>query len=241
MVKTMTYIAKRNNAVNTLEGIYALFDTAMAAFPFACAEQCSDCCTCNVTATGLEIAYIQDRLDAGALDDIRVRVAARAGQTQRFRPFQTTNGFAQACMEGRDADEEENDPSWGNCPLLEDGICSIYPVRPLGCRVMMSTTPCRQTGQADMPLLALTITTVFMQFVEHLDAGGVYGSFLDLLEYAGKNDLGCKRLPEKDKILGTTQNLKIPALMIPPEHVEKTRNLVGSLRSLIQDNDSPST
>lgn len=236
----MTSIVKLNNAVNTLEGIYALFDTAMDAFPFACTKQCADCCTCNVTATGLEIAYIQDRLDARALDDIRVRLV-RAEQTRRFRPFQTTNGFAQACMEGRDADEEDNDPSWGTCPLLEDGICTIYPVRPLGCRVMMSTTPCRQTGQADMPFLALTITTVFMQFVEHLDAGGIYGSFLDLLEYAGKNTLDCNRLPGKSKIFGTTQNLKIPALMIPPEHVDKTRSLVQALGSMIRGNDNTST
>lgn len=232
----MACIAKFNKAVNTLEEIYALFDTAMAAFPFACAKQCAECCTCNVTATGLEIAYIQDRLGGRALDDIRVRLN-RTGQSRRYRPLQTTNGFALACMEGRDADEEENDPSWGTCPLLEDGICTIYPLRPLGCRVMMSTTPCRQTGQADMPFLALTITTVFMQFVEHLDAGGVYGNFLDLLQHAGNNALACNGLPGKGNIAGTAKNLKIPALMIPPEHVEKTRSLIQSLGSMMRKNE----
>ncbi|WP_035237402.1 YkgJ family cysteine cluster protein [Desulfobacter vibrioformis] len=236
----MTCIAKSNHAMNTLGEIYAMFDTAMAAFPFACAKQCADCCTCNVTATGLEIAYIHDRLDGFARDDIRVRLD-RAGQTRRYRPFQTTNGFALACMAGRDADEEENDPSWGICPLLDNGICTIYPVRPLGCRVMMSTTPCRQTGQADMPFLALTITTVFMQFVEHLDAGGVYGNFLDLLEHAGTDALDCNGVPGRDKIPGTVKNLKIPALMIPPGHVGKTRNLVQSLGALIRKNDRPLT
>jgi hypothetical protein len=87
-----------------------------------------------------------------------------------------------------------------------------------------------------MPDLALTITTVFMQFVEHLDAGGgVYGSFLDLLEHAQHNAGGDSGLPEKDKILGTAQNLKIPALMIPPEHMDKTRDLVQSLGRMIQE------
>ncbi|MCG8553228.1 MAG: hypothetical protein MI799_22715 [Desulfobacterales bacterium] len=228
----MTSIVKKNKTVDTLENIYALFDTEMAGFPVACAKQCADCCTCNVTATGLEVAYIHDRLGAGGLDDIRVRLA-RSWQARRYRPAATTNGFALACMEGRDADEEENDPAWGTCPLLEDGICTIYPVRPLGCRVMMSTTSCRKAGQADMPLLALTITTVFMQFVEHLDAGGIYGSFLDLMEYAGKNDLSRSPLPENLNISGTTRNLKIPALMIPPEHVEKTQALVQSLAGMI--------
>jgi Fe-S-cluster containining protein len=240
LVETMTCIVKLNNVFNTLERIYALFDRAMAAFPVACAKQCADCCTCNVTATGLEIAYIQNRLDSKALDDIRVRLN-RAGQTRRFRPFQTTNEFALACMEGRDADEEENDPSWGTCPLLENGICTIYPVRPLGCRVMMSTTPCGQTGQADMPFFALTITTVFRQFVEHLDAGGIYGSFLDLLEHAEKNILDSKGSPGKVKISGTTRNLKIPALMIPPEHLARTQGLVQNLRGIIRENDSAST
>ncbi len=221
-----------NNALDTLEKIYTLFDTAMAGFPFACAKQCADCCTCNVTATGLEVAFIQDRLDADALGDIRVRLS-RARETRRFRPSQTTNGFALACMEGRDTDEEENDPTWGTCPLLEDGMCTIYPVRPLGCRVMMSTTPCKQTGQGDLPDLALTITTVFMQFVEHLDAGGEYGSFLDLLEHAQNNAAGDNGVPEQGNIGGTAQNLKIPALMIPPEHMDKTRALVQSLGRMI--------
>jgi len=228
----MTCIVKLNKSLSTLEKIYDLFDTAMKSFSFACAKQCADCCTCNVTATGLEVAFIQDRLDADALDDIRDRLS-RTGETRRFRPSQTTNGFAKACMEGRDTDEEENDPTWGTCPLLEDGMCTIYPVRPLGCRVMMSTTPCNQTGQGDMPDLALTITTVFMQFVEHLDAGGGYGSFLDLLEHAQNNAIGDNRLPEKGKIGGTVQNLKIPALMIPPEHMNKTRELVQSLGRMI--------
>jgi len=229
----MTCISKPDSAGNILGKIYALFDTHMAGFPLACAEQCTDCCTCNVTATGLEVAYLHDRLDAGALDDIRARLD-RAGQTRRYRPLRTTNGFALDCMAGRGADEEENDPAWGTCPLLENGLCTIYPVRPLGCRVMMSTTRCRQTGQADMPWPALTMTTVFMQFVEHLDAGGVYGNFLDLLAHAGGNAPDCHGVPGKDKIPGTARNLKIPALMIPPEHVEKTRNLVQSLGALIR-------
>lgn len=226
--------------MSTLEGIYALFDKAMAAFPIACAEYCADCCTCNVTATGLEIAYIQDRLDGRVLNDIPMRLN-RAGQTRRFRPSQTTNGFALACMEGRETDEQENDPSWGICPLLENGRCTIYPVRPLGCRVMMSTAPCRQTGQADMPFLGLTITTIFMQFVEHLDAGGVYGNFLDLLACAGNNTGEENELPENGKIQGAPHNLKIPALMIPPEHVAQTQGLVQSLRRMIRENGSAST
>ena len=235
MEKNMPYIEKIDSTVNTLEEIYGLFDTAMAQFPAACAKQCSDCCTCNVTATGLEVAYIRDRLDRKALDDIRVRLN-RAGQTLRFRPCRTTNAFALACMEGRDTDEQENDPSWGACPLLENGICTIYPVRPLGCRVMMSTTPCRKTGQADMPLFALTVTTVFMQFVEHLDAGGVYGNFFDLLAHADKATLGGHGFQNTQDMSNTVENIIIPALMIPPEHVEKTRSLVQSLGRLIRKN-----
>ena len=80
-----------------------------------------------------------------------------------------------------------------------------------------------------------------MQFVEHLDAGGIYGSFLDLLEHAEKNVLDSKGSPGKVKICGTTRNLKIPALMIPPEHLARTQGLVQNLRAIIRENDSAST
>lgn len=226
-------IEKTDKAVKILGQIYDLFDKSMAGFSVACAKQCADCCTCNVTATGLEIAYIRNFLDNSALDNLFARLDQSA-QTSRFRPSCTTNGFALACIQGRDTDEEDNDPSWGACPLLEDGICTIYPVRPLGCRVMMSTIPCRQTGQADMPSLALTITTVFMQFVEHLDAGGVYGNFLDLLAYARKDGIDGERIQKNATDIGMAQNLKIPALMIPPGHVDDTRAIVESVGRMIE-------
>ena len=141
-------------------------------------------------------------------------------------------------MEEKDVAQEENDPAWGTCPMLENGICTIYPVRPLGCRVMMSETPCGQTGAADMPELALTITTVFMQFVEHLDEGGVYGSFLDLLESGlnqGKsvgldsNIYKNSTLYNKEKVSGPAKNEKIPVLMIPPEHRSSLSPIVKAL------------
>ncbi|MCF6249529.1 MAG: hypothetical protein L3J69_19565 [Desulfobacula sp.] len=54
----------------------------------------------------------------------------------------TTNMFARLCMEGQPLPEEENDPSRGVCPFWVDDKCSIYDVRPLGCRAFLSTVSC---------------------------------------------------------------------------------------------------
>ncbi len=223
-----------------LERIYGLFDSAMGHFVFACKKQCAQCCTCNVTATGLEAAYIFHRLDKAACQEMKLRLAA-ANAKKRYRPNSSTNGFARACMAGRDVEQEENNPAWGACPMLENGICTIYPVRPLGCRVMMSETICEQTGAADMPELALTITTVFMQFVEHLDAGGVYGSFLDLLEawqnYEESRDQGIDVYTRMD-LPCLVKNEKIPALMVPPEHRGSLSPIVRDLGAMMGENDT---
>ena len=188
-----------------------------------------------MTATGLEVGYLLSRLSGDVCKDLIKRVETVAAK-QRYRPKITTNGFARACMQGKDVAQEENDPAWGTCPMLENGICTIYPVRPLGCRVMMSETPCEQTGVADMPELALTITTVFMQFAEHLDEGGVYGSFLDLLESGLNqgNNLGLDSvLYNKEKLSGPAKNEKIPVLMIPPEHRNSLSPIVQALGAII--------
>lgn len=227
-----------HNMFDTLDRIYRLFDSATAPFTVACKKQCAHCCTCNVTATGLEVAYIFHRLDKDACQKMIKRLETVAAN-ERYRPKSTTNGFARVCMEGRDTAQEENNPAWGSCPLLENGICTIYPVRPLGCRVMMSETPCEQTGTADMPELALTITTVFMQFVEHLDEGGVYGSFLDLLEACQNDGVSQDQGPGgyiRADLPGMVKNEKIPVLMIPPEHRSSLSPIVQALGTMMAEN-----
>ncbi|MEH0020509.1 MAG: hypothetical protein V6Z89_12690 [Desulfobacter sp.] len=222
----MTILSEKLTA---LERVYRIFDAAVTPFPLACKENCPDCCTCNVVVTGLEAAWMFSRLDTEGIERLRTKID-RSGTGKRYRPEFTTNGFARACMEGRNTGGEENDPAWGECPLLEDGRCTVYDARPFGCRSMISEAVCRNAGYAQMPPLALTISNVIQQYIEHMDAGGISGNLTDMLglylETGGPGGergnvppyLALENPEEFDKTKRFIRNRKIPALMIPPEH-----------------------
>ena len=218
------YRLHMEESFSALESMYTIYASATADFPVACREKCSDCCTCNVTLTSLEAAYLLTRLDDAGRRELK-RCLEKAPAGQRFRPKMTTNGFAKACMEGREVEDEENDPAWGYCPLLLDGRCTVYPVRPFGCRNMMSETACAEAGYARMPPLALTLNNIFLQYIEQLDIGGFTGNLADVLgcylDRAEKGE-GAYLSLENIKDSGTTgifiRNHRIPALMIPPDH-----------------------
>ncbi len=224
-----------------LNRIYRLLDREAQKFSLACRDNCPDCCTVNVTATSLEVALIFSRLDEADISQM-IRRHEKGFPEQRYIPRTTVNGFARACMAGDDLPDEENDPDWGACPLLEDGRCSIYEVRPLGCRVMMSETQCRQKGFARMPPFALTLANVLGQILEQEDRHGFTGNFSDVLAayasawQAGKG-LGGEALyltldnireSDRNKIL--LGNHPVPALMIPPEHRERALPLISEIR-----------
>ena len=87
--------------------------------PLACRNGCSYCCYMQATASGPEILaiaeYIEANMSDGELDALRARVAETDGVTGELDSFGRL--FA-------------NVP----CPLLRDGGCSVYEVRPLVCR-----------------------------------------------------------------------------------------------------------
>ncbi|HAD03440.1 MAG: hypothetical protein A2005_02245 [Desulfuromonadales bacterium GWC2_61_20] len=91
-----------------------------------CGRGCANCCTLNVATTFAEAQLLVAHLDAGQ----RRRVAARVAELQELLP-QTPDlkGFLRA---------HRNRPT--PCPLLAaDGVCSVYPLRPLACRALLST------------------------------------------------------------------------------------------------------
>ncbi|HCY85876.1 MAG TPA: hypothetical protein DHV36_12145 [Desulfobacteraceae bacterium] len=215
--------------LNTLERVYGIFQRKTGQFAAACQKGCSHCCTCNVTLTSLEAAFIFARLDQAGIEALEKRISA-AKDGPRFRPALTTNGFAAACMSQDKVPEEENDPSWGPCPLLENGMCSIYPVRPLGCRNMVSKSSCGKTGYADMPPMALTLNNLFLQYVEGMDTCGFSGNLTDMLDLyitagaavgpggSAPLYLSFEKLQDFDKKGVFIGNRPVPAWMIPPEH-----------------------
>ena len=227
--------------IRVLEKIYNVYETFTADLDLSCGKGCSFCCTCNVTLTGLEAAYLLDSLDK----ETRTRLFETLNRhfpEERFIPQTTTNRFAELCINGQEAPQEENDPSWGTCPLLENELCTVYRARPFGCRSLISETLCSETGYARIPPLALTVNNVFLQYIEHIDHGGIFGNLSDVLSFFstdrgrrdykkadGSFDWIEKRDRIKDRLL---KNRKIPALLVPPEHKSEVMPLVKEISNI---------
>jgi len=214
-----------NDLFGRIKQVYRLYDSCTAHIEAACEINCPDCCTINVTLTGLEGQYLLNGLSekekAFALDRL-----FRMLDAPRFRPLLSTNGYAISCREEEGASADENNPEWGRCPFLESGLCRVYEFRPFGCRAMISVHKCSDYGHADMDPYLLTLNTVFMQFIEHMDAGGFFGNLIDvLLLLSGK----------EDSRLVTAKNHPIPALMIPPEHRKDIAPVVNALCRIIEN------
>jgi Fe-S-cluster containining protein len=221
--------------IDRLNHIYQLYDRIMKSETLACGPGCAGCCTCNVTLTSLEARWMTDRLSSlrrkTLLETITHRFPAK-----RYIPKMSANRFARLCMEDADLPEEENDPAWGNCPLLENDLCRVYDGRPFGCRAMVSETDCRNTGSAQMPPWILTVNNVFLQAIEHLDQEGYSGNLSDMLLLA----LSGREIPHQDKQYPHlkdkslfVKNEPITGLMIPPEHREQMAPIVRNLSDLI--------
>ncbi|WP_033398889.1 YkgJ family cysteine cluster protein [Desulfospira joergensenii] len=220
-----------------LEALYRLYSRIMEetawAKKAACSKGCSHCCTCNVTLTGLETAFLNDRLGREGQERAAKNLSEKFPR-KRYIPLLTTNGFARACMSGREVPEEENDPGWGRCPLLDKDLCTVYEYRPFGCRAMISDILCGKEGFAQMPPLVLTLNNIFLQYIEHLDSRGVTGNLSDMMGLvllSGNPEQGSGSGHEKSegKVI---RNSRIPALMVPPEHREIMGAVIEKITAL---------
>lgn len=219
-----------------LESLYRLYHATAGSPSFgggavACRKGCADCCTCNVAVTSLEAYYLVQSLDKRGRAHLEKRLADHFPE-KRYQPALTFNEFAAFCIEGKNPPEEENDPMWGTCPLLDDGLCTVYRGRPFGCRSMISGQACGETGYADMPSLILTLNHVFSQYIEHLDENGGYGNLSDMLLKALEKDsadLWFEKGMNSDKTETIIPNRKIRALLVPPEHRDQVMPILRQM------------
>jgi hypothetical protein len=93
--------------------IDATFEHALAAVE--CRKGCSFCCRLKVTATPLEV----------------IRIATTIDDTRRLTVLSTADVIAGLADRARLARQI-------SCPLLLEGACSAYEVRPLTCRALLS-------------------------------------------------------------------------------------------------------
>jgi Fe-S-cluster containining protein len=213
--------------------IYDLYDQFTGTLDLACQKGCASCCTCNVTLTTLEAHLISRHLEKegqrALLDKLMQSTNGR-----RFQPRVTTNHLAALCMDGQDPPEEDCDPSWGRCPLLDREVCSIYPVRPYACRCLLSIRKCEDAGHAEIPPFVLTVNTVFMQVIEHVDRTGMSGNLIDVMGWMAKDAHARTHaggLPAEGAP-SLIRNRPMPFLMVPPEHREAMEKILSALRSI---------
>ncbi len=212
--------------------IYKIYDDFSVTLNIACKKHCCLCCTGNVTMTTLEGLKIvegilekgKDELFAGIKESVK-----GAG----FKPRITINEMAHICMEGRELPEEENMPG-GKCPLLTDKECSVYEYRPFGCRCFISTVNCAESGSAVVDDFVVTVNNIFMQVIEHADAGRFSGNLLDVLEFleSAKNRENLSSGKIRNPPSGLIKNHPLKILMIPPEHREKAEPILDALKKL---------
>jgi Fe-S-cluster containining protein len=226
---------ERRKKLAMLEAIYRVEETFVRGLEPVCKPGCASCCTARVTMTTLEGELIASHLARIGESRLLEKVCrSRDRNFDRLIPQLTTNRLAEICLRGEAPPTEPMADSPGTCPLLEADRCTIYPVRPLACRTMVSRVDCAATGFADMDDFSVTVSTVLMQYVEHIDADGCSGNFADVLvclsspahrTFFRQDALSC---PEN----GLVKNRPIPALMIPPEHRQRIRPLLDAVAQI---------
>ena len=222
-----------NAKLTFLEGLIDIYDRFVSEFDLACEKYCAHCCTANVTMTTLEgyriIAHLEKTSQRHYLKTI-----AQQSHPDRFIPRVSINRMADICARDSDPPEEHINPEAGPCPILTEDACPLYPVRPFGCRCMVSARNCGKTGFADMDPYILTVNDVFLQHLEHIDAQGYTGNFADVIHFLESGDNRQNYVSGK---LGAVPADLVPnqpvfVLMIPPEHRERIQPLLTQIRSI---------
>jgi Fe-S-cluster containining protein len=215
-----------------LEKIYGLYDKFAASLDIACRKYCAHCCTTSVTLTTVEAYKMVMELESIPQLDWIEKIRKAAAQTH-FKPKITTNQLANLCAQGIDPPQEESSESKA-CPFLTKDLCTIYKIRPFGCRCLLSRHDCGTAGYADMDDYWLAVNTVFLQSIEHMDNNGCTGNLLDMLEVMAseENRQAYENKTLKCPAVGLIANQPLNILMIPPEHRTKMEPILKSLQEI---------
>lgn len=216
-----------------LEGIYSIYESFMKSRDIACKKYCTDCCTAKVTLTTLEGYYIISKLvtkgNTNAITKIR-----ETPEAKRFQPQMTTNQLAARCAAGIDPPPENDAEQLQPCPVLTNSECPIYVFRPFGCRCLVSRHKCAEKGYAEVDDFILSVNTVFLQTIEHVDHQGCTGNLVDLLKLMIAD--GIREAYEGNALkcadMGLIKNQPLKVLMIPPQHRIRMEPILAMLREL---------
>jgi Fe-S-cluster containining protein len=207
-----------------LHAIYSVYSSWAEGLPLACQKGCASCCTQSVTMSSLEGEVIRDYAAARGREKWLLAKLAHA-VPGRSRVTITMNQFAWACLNRRELDGDTSG-TWDfrPCVFLEENICSIYAVRPFGCRSFGSLVQCTTGRAAEMAPIHLTVNTVFTQIIEHLSSdGGHWSTMADILHglvNGGGRKAEIQRLPARP----------VPGFLLEKHEVPVVKNLLQQLR-----------
>jgi hypothetical protein len=221
------------NKLAALDQIYAIYDQFAATLDLACKKYCAHCCTADVTLTTLEGVKIVDPLISNRGSEVIETIQAATAK-ERFQPQMTTNQLSDLCIAGIEPPDEERPQEWEPCPLLKDNQCPLYLVRPFGCRCLVSRHDCGEKGYAEIDDFVLSVNTIFLQTIEHVDLRGCTGNMIDVLMRmsSGENRQAYKENRLDCGAVGLIPNRPLKVLMVPPEHQGKIEPILKQLREI---------
>ena len=203
-----------------LHKLYEVYSQWVSRYPLTCQKGCSACCTRSVSMTSLEgdeiVGFFRKKDDERKLAGLLAEIPSAATRT----PL-TTNQFARLCLEQRQIDDDgQGTWDFDPCIFLADDVCTIYEVRPFGCRSFGSQRKCVAGSPAEVAPLHMTVNTVFTQIIEHLNSdGGQWGNMADILKVQ-TGQPGGKQL---------AQAHALPGLLIEPSEEETVNRLLAKL------------
>lgn len=226
---------KIKSKLEALNRVFEIYDGFSSTLDLACKDKCAHCCTANVTITTLEGYKIVDDLIASGMLEIIDRLNEME-EMPWFQPLLTTNRMAELCAADAKVPEEDSADNWQDCPLLTDSLCTIYDLRPFGCRCFVSRQNCGETGYADIDDFTASVNTVFLQVIEHLDAEGCSGNLINVLQFMASEENRRAYLQGEANCedRGLIVNWELKVLMIPPEHHERIEPILQQLRKINQ-------
>ena len=214
-----------------LKNIYSIYNQLTNNWKLACRKGCSDCCTDRILMTSLEGMLINEYLKTNKLQE-SLQLIHRIPLEKRYHPKTTINQEAILALQNKPIPEPEEVPL-KSCIFLTKKQCSIYPVRPMACRTMVSSLSCHKTGHASMTSFQMSVATLFYQFVEMLDTNGFYGNYLNILEMLtlSPETQSLQLILIKSSLL---KNQRIHQVMMPPEHQEKLIPIMDTIQYIFK-------
>lgn len=177
--------------------------------------------------TSLEGALIYDCLVLNKKRDLLAKISKR--DQPLAVPRHTTNEFARYCFEEKEIEDNEL-CDLSPCLFLVDNICTIYPVRPFGCRSFVSTKQCDKENAAEIFPSIITVNSLVMQVLEHIDQGNPWGNMVSVLKgiivMPGFSESQLQTETDKQHLLISQAN---PGFLIPPEDRQVAEGFLQAL------------